>query len=287
MLGTIILAVVFVIFVCLIIFSKLFFRQQLSIPLQAEELQKSPAAELSSTTRTVVPAPSGIVVAPKPKTQINQIVLVNYNKISPINVPVPFIVYLGPDEKDLIKKTIEKAKKMFSQSKLHNVQADTVKGKLQFEALEEEPNVKVELSYPEGTLKTDKKDITKRISQKSDTVFEFLMTPAQATNVRILVRIKYLKPTLSADGTLDNNKTEEIELLVIDILIKVRTAFGFNPQVTSVVTTGITIAVVIGAAILSYFNQGQTWVNLLLAGLTLIINVLGKSVDLTKLKIDA
>ncbi len=233
-------------------------------------------------------------------------VLVNYAKTCPINRPVPIIIDLIPNIDILIKEAQDKAKKLIPRS----TEPATILKPLTFEALEPEPKIKVELSFPDGTFKADTMSITKRLKPEKTTNYQFLVTPILGTDLRILLRIKYVQKAFeivedtedtsakmditAISGTVpgDSSKRtvkaqsteEEIELLVIDIPISAKALGNLNSQQLSIVTWVLGFGIVIAAATLAFVFPDYRPLTIILGAVSLIAKPILGSVDLTKLQ---
>ena len=175
------------------------------------------------------------------KYDINQTVLVSYAKACPINRPIPLIVSFVP--------TVPNADKLFQEVESRcrdlmprGTKPDKTHDPLNFQALELDPKIKVELSFLDGTFKSDPKSIVKRLQQDKVTEFLFLVTPVVATELTILVRVKYMKKSPQMQSE------EEIELLVKEIYIKSKALGNLDSRQLSLATWILGVGIVVAAA---------------------------------------
>jgi hypothetical protein len=203
----------------------------------------------------------------KRKYDIRPEVLVSYAKTCPINRPVPLVVAFFPPSDELRDYVKAKAQRLMPSG----TKPGTIEQPLGFEASESNPKIKVELSFPEGTLKADTKSIVKRLEPYKVTEFEFLVTAMLGTNLTTLVRVKYMK-----------TEKEEIELLVIHVPINAKALWKLDNQQLSVVKWVVGVGILVAATSLAVVFPDSRPTTPILGALGVIATPLLGSVDFTK-----
>jgi hypothetical protein len=239
--------------------------------------------------------------------QISQDVLVSYSKVCPINRAFPLRVIFSPQ-----KQFLKALKLLLEKEKTRKDKPGFAMEHLSFEALEREPKIKVELTFPEGTFKADATSFVKRLQEYRTTEFTFSLVPLVGTDLLVYVRVKYLqkalevveeteeKGTTKADsrtktadtGTAESQKhsskvqlkEEEVEILAIEVPVSAKAFWKLDSTQLTVANRAVGLVVVAVMIILVrvFFPTASVFYPILVGTSWLVSPLLG-TVDFAKL----
>jgi len=202
----------------------------------------TPSTKLTYFTKSIVPSTK----QKSPNTnEIKKDVRVQYSRRIYLNRTFLLNVLIAP-QGELPKLTPEKEK----------IMKETDINKLNFEAFEKTPEVKVELKFTEGDFSSSKTKEVQELKEKEVNKFSFLLKALKAEDCVITVVISYMKTIevinkvtekiligktiLTPDNLLTKEveqqtklipisaSDEEVELKTIQLIISVKSFFGMN-----------------------------------------------------------
>jgi hypothetical protein len=236
--------------------------------------------------------------------RISQDVLVSYSKVCPINTAFPLRVIFSPQ-----KQFLDALKLLLEKERTRKDKPSFAMEHLSFEALEREPKIKVELTFPEGTFKADATSFVKHLQEDKITEFTFSLIPLVGADLLVYVRVKYLEKALevveeteetetttdpSKKGTGESQKhgsktqlkEEELEVLTIEVPVSAKAFWKLDSTQLAFANRALGVVVVAGMIffVRKFFPAASVPYSILVGMSWIASPILGlANVDFTKL----
>jgi hypothetical protein len=202
---------------------------------------------------------------------IDRAVRISYSRSVYIKQSFYVNVSIGSEGKKFSQPT-EKEEKVFSH----------IEEKLQFDALEEEPLIQVELQFTEGEFSANKIVERKKLKKEEDTHYHFLLKPLIAEHCVLTIAISYISSmeslpqivekviiekeitkedsmtkehTVHTTQTPSVMKTEAITVKKSDLLVSVKSIFGMNSRQLILMRNLLTFIVTAALIALALFTS--------------------------------